>query len=220
LTPFLEASRPAPIHSNSGGFDSRGIAIDAHERAACEDACAPGDDACLLQCASVPFQVYVGNRAPPSLVLGQSVADLPNPGGGAPTPATGLPSDDLPAFNGGSVPLTAGTSRVVVGNVLDPHGNPVQRVFVVCFDTRTIFVYDPAARRIEKTIHTGRGPQAIAIDTAVSPDPSQKELGHAFGYVAHFTDSYLGVVDLNQAHSTYGQIIMTVGQPTAPRAQK
>ena len=44
---------------------------------------------------------------------------------------------------------------------------------------------------------------------------------HALGYVAHFTDSYIGVVDLDQRHArTYGAIIGSIEQPLAPRSSK
>ena len=41
------------------------------------------------------------------------------------------------------------------------------------------------------------------------------------GYIGHFTDSYIGVVDLNQANTkSYGKIILSIGARTPPRAQK
>jgi hypothetical protein len=43
---------------------------------------------------------------------------------------------------------------------------------------------------------------------------------HALGYIGHFTDSYIGVIDLDQRNSTYGTIVVTLGRPTQPRAQK
>jgi hypothetical protein len=42
----------------------------------------------------------------------------------------------------------------------------------------------------------------------------------AHAYVAHFTDSYLGVIDLDQRNSTYGTMLATIGRPSAPRASK
>ena len=64
--------------------------------------------------------------------------------------------------------------------------------------------------RIEAVIRTGRGPHSLAVDET-----------RGLGYVGHFTDSYLGVVDLNRTHTeTYAKMILTIGSPTAPRAQK
>jgi len=221
-TPFLEGSRAAVIGTNSSGFDSRGIAIDAEARRACENACPVGSgrETCLTGCATVPLDVYVANRTPATLVIGKTRSDLPAPPGVETNPPTSVPSSDAPVFID-SVPVSAGASTVAVGKVLDRNGKAVTRVFIVSFDARQIFVYDPVPPgRIETTIATGRGPQAIAID-AIAQDEAAGEPGHAFGYVAQFTDSYVGVVDLDQRHvETYGQMILTLGEPVPPRASK
>ena len=63
-----------------------------------------------------------------------------------------------------SVPVSVGVSRVLIGNVLGTDGGLHSRVFVVCFDTRFIFVYDPAAiTDLPQVIRTGRGPHAISL---------------------------------------------------------
>jgi len=86
-------------------------------------------------------------------------------------------------------------------------------VFGVAFDSRKVFIYDPEARRTEAVIHTGRGPHAIAIDTGV---PGTADV--AFLYVAHFSDSYIGVVDLDMRHRrTFGQMFASIGNPTPPK---
>ena len=61
-----------------------------------------------------------------------------------------------------------------------------------------------AAGVVEARVLTGRGPTAIAIDTA-----------NALAYVAHFTDSYVGIIDLDRRHATYGTIVRALGRPTA-----
>ena len=38
--------------------------------------------------------------------------------------------------------------------------------------------------------------------------------------VGHFTDSYLGVVDLDQRRSTFGQMIANIGVPVPPPESK
>jgi DNA-binding beta-propeller fold protein YncE len=123
-------------------------------------------------------------------------------------------SDDLPVFEKNE-PVTAGPSRVVIGRVRVPDGKggtrPEGRVFVICFDSRQIFVYDPKGDgRIESVIRTGRGPHSLVVDEV-----------RGLGYVGHFTDSYIGVIDLDQSHtSTYGKVMLSIGAPVAPRAQK
>jgi hypothetical protein len=83
-------------------------------------------------------------------------------------------------------------------------------VFVACFDSRRIFVYDPQRSRIETEILTGRGPHALLVD-------EQRRLL----YVGHFTDSYVGVYSLDLAFpATYGTMLGTLGNPKSPRASK
>jgi Cys-rich repeat protein len=197
LRPFLVAVDSAPIATNSLGFDSRGIAVDSSSRAAAEAAC-DGDAACLDTAKAEPLDVYVANRTPPSLVLGRTLrADGPSG------------TTDVPTFYD-NVPLTAGPSRVILGHVINAEGEREPRVFVLCFDSALIFVYDPVRRRIETEIFTGRGPYALAFDEQ-----------RALTYVGHFTDSFIGVVSLDQRFPrTYGTMITTIGAPTPPRASK
>jgi hypothetical protein len=212
--PYLEQSWTVSVSANATGFDSRGIAVDSAQRRACERACPeqPADarQSCLTSCAAIPLRVFVANRSPASLLVGET---RPN--------ASETSSDDIPRFTD-SIPLPFGPSRVVVGDVIGPDGSAATRVFVVCFDAAMIAIYEPDARRIEQWISTGRGPHAFAVDTnPVADTGSAARPGYAFGYVGHFTDSYIGVVDLDQRNRrTYGEIVLTVGRPTAPRASK
>lgn len=207
--PFLMAAGRTPISINANGYDSRGIAIGSgEERAACEAGCAVVDEAeqaeCVRSCANIPVPVYVANRTPTTLLIGE-------------TRTSGLASESGDLVNlYDSVPVAPGASRVVLGHVLDREGNRRERVFVVCFDARVIYVYDPVARRIAGTIPTGRGPNSLVLDIGTMDGEP-----YAFGYVAHFTDSYIGVVDLNEAHTdTFMTMIATVGHPKPPRETK
>lgn len=220
--PFVDSSRSVPITTNASGFESRGVAIDGSARAECEDPvkgpCAvksPGDGQamqaraqCLIEnCIPIPLDVFVANRSPASLIIGKSPPNVPN-----------TLTDDLPRFYE-SVPMTTGPSRVFVGSVINRDGKLERRVFVICFDTRRIFIYDPAERRFEAQIVTGRGPHAFALD--VKLDKPNDPNAYAYAYVGHFSDSYIGVVDLDQRHSsTYGTIVLSIGQRTPPRASK
>jgi hypothetical protein len=201
--PYLAEVGSANISTNSLGVDSRGIAVDFSARAAAEAECQTLSDetsrlACLTNASAVPLDVFVANRTPPSLVLGRT------------RPETGLTlNSDLPSFYS-NVPLTAGPSRVFVASIINPDGELETRVFVACFDSRLIFIYDPVADAIEAEVFTGRGPHPMAFD-----------LERGVGYVGHFTDSYIGVVGLDQRFPrSYGTIIATIGTPTAPRATK
>lgn len=205
--PFIQPSGVTGISVNSLNFDSRGIALDASQRTACESSCpadaGTGRSDCLEQCAGVPLRVFVANRAPSSLLIGHTR-----------TNQSATSSDDLPQFYD-SIALPFGPSRVVVGNIIDADGVLKPRAFVVCFDSRKVGVYDPDARRIEKWIETGRGPHAFAVDTKLEAGE-----GHALAYVGHFTDSYVGVVDLDQRNRTFGSMVMVLGRPSPPRSSK
>ncbi len=190
--PYLVDGNGVAIDANSVGSDSRGIAVDASARKLAKDRCAAGDTTCIGAANLVPLDVYVANRAPSSLLIGRT-----------------RPPQEYPYFYQ-SVPLTAGPSRLVVGQVTTPSGETETRVFVGCFDSRRVFVYDPQRSRIETEILTGRGPQALVVD------PTRPLL-----YVGHFTDSYVGVYSLDLAHpATYGTMLGTLGTPKSPRASK
>jgi hypothetical protein len=190
--PFLVDGGNVSIDANSVGSDSRGIAIDDSARKAAEQRCA-GDADCEKTAALVPLDVYVANRSPSSLLVGRT-----------------SPPYQYPYFYQ-TVPLTTGPSRVVVGQVKKPGSDETEtRVFVACFESRRVFVYDPQRTRVETEILTGRGPHALAVDTA-----------RGLLYVGHFTDSYVGVYSLDLASpSTYGTMLGTLGEPKEPRASK
>jgi hypothetical protein len=211
--PYAKNPVGQPILTSSNGTDSRGLAVDASLRQAAEaecasrfgvaEECAAGgagcEDyvSCLRTAAAVPLDVFVANRAPASLLVGHTQQVIAAPS-----------SYDLPAFNQ-VVPLGFGPSRVVVGDVTNLEGDRERRAFAISFDSHRVVIYDPARQRVEAEIVTGRGPQAMVIDTK-----------NPYGYVAHFTDSYIGVVDLDQRHRTYGAIIANVERPVSPRASK
>jgi len=163
------------------------------EIAACE-----GDAACEAEAAESPLNVYVTNRTPSSLLVGQT-------GGESRLAQASL----LPRFYD-TIPLSAGPSRVVLGHVVGQSGELEPRVFVICFDAALIFVFDPERRVVESEIRTGRGPYSLAFDY---------EAGVI--YVGHFTDSYIGVISIDQRFPfTYGATLATVGTPKGPRASK
>lgn len=190
--PYLVDGGGVGIDANSVGSDSRGIAVDASARKLAQSRCADDDADCIAAANLVPLDVYVANRAPASLLIGRT-----------------RPPQEYPYFFQ-SIPLTTGPSRVIVGQVKTPSGDEETRVFVACFDSRRIFVYDPQRSRIETEILTGRGPHALVVD-------QKRQLL----YVGHFTDSYVGVYSLDLSHpATYGTLLGTLGTPKSPRASK
>lgn len=174
----------------------RGLAVDASARSACEDGC--GDDlACLEVCAGVALDVYLSNTLPASLLVGHSTSIR----------RASVPNDRLLVTD--AIAIDDGPSRTVVGQITDERGERQRRVFVTSFDARSVTIYDPTARVIEARVATGRGPTALAVD----PD-------NAIAYVAHFTDSYIGIIDLDRRHATYGTIVRALGRATPPRGDE
>lgn len=202
---FLVRGGTSAITANSVGYDSRGIAVDSSARTDCEAGCATSAEIveCLYECAALQMPVYIANRTPSSLLVAKT-RPKQNP----------IASDELPSVKD-SIPVNFGPSRVVVGKVVDGAGQLATRVFLVSFDAHSLGVYDPAARTIE-FFNTGRGPHGISVDSGVDDAGNP----YAYAYIAHFTDSYIGVIDLDQRHRYYGTIVMTLGRPSAPRASK
>ncbi len=241
--PYATRANFVPITLNSSGVDSRGLAVEGTARRSAEahclgavgkgadclerTVCSKFDDAapgtclelaseclsglsaeqeetllsCLNEVAPTPLDVYVASRSPASLLVGRT------------TPAVNeLATSDLPAFYD-SVALSNGPSRVITGNVLSgdreqPISEP--RVFVSCFDSRRVFIYDPERHVVEAEVVTGRGPYAMAIDEV-----------HHWLLVGHFTDSYIGLISLDRRFpQTYGKMLASIGEPSAPRSSK
>jgi hypothetical protein len=234
--PFLEKERAWTINSNSPGTDSRGIAIDASDRIACE--AQPGLTADeMLACAQLPAHVFIANRSPASLVVG-TIGSISNSGDGTYDP------DAFQAI--GNIPLTAGPSKVYLAPIVvaGTDGKPHYQLalFVVCFDTSTIFAFDPEdafhllLTPLISPITTGAGPYALTFDpfsledaatgAPVPADPRQPAslaLGrYRFAYVGSFTQSYVQMIDLDQTATdgeTFGHVVYTLGKPTPPKGQ-
>jgi hypothetical protein len=114
---------------------------------------------------------------------------------------------------------------VYLGPILDAQGQFELRVFVVCFDSGAVFIYDPVALETygtnatpEGVIYTGSrtGPFAMTFDplplecVAVG-DPSSPlwkanpllpnsppcPTAYRFGYIANFTQSFVQMIDLD-----------------------
>lgn len=194
-----------PIRLNTTSLHSRAILVDSSESEQASDACVKTDRECLLAARALPRKIYVANRSPNSLMIGRT----------EPSRLTAQ-SPDLPILFD-SVPLSEGPAKLALGYVMTASGVPALRLFAICFDSAMIFVFDPETGELDSQIITGRGPQAIAFDNF----ESEKGEVHPLLYVGHFTDSYVGVISLDQRYPmTYGATLATIGNPQAPRASK
>lgn len=201
---LLEVGR-APLRLNSPGLHSRGIAVDSSAFEQRAKTCAEGDVECLLEARSLPRPMYVANRSPNSVVVGRI----------DPETLTNRPSE-LPILVE-NFPVAEGPAQLFLGHVMAASGQVEPRLFVVCFDAAVIYVFDPVRGKLDTQINTGKGPQGLAFDNF---DETSGEV-HPLLYVGHFTDSYVGVISLDQRYpTTYGATLATVGFPQPPRAAK
>ncbi len=239
--PFLNREAAFPITINASGNDSRGLLIDPTPRLACKRKVAPADPtlgrteedvaAERRTCARKPARVFIANRSPASLLVGEI---------GVASPQGTYDSDRLVLH--GTVPLTAGPSKVFLAPIVDRDGAFALRVFIVCFDSATIFVYDPDADVIENVIRTGPGPFAMAFDPFTLDEiagndvvpfdtlryPRESSMRrYRFAYVASFTQSFVQVIDLDNGdldesgaprdRATFERVVFTLGKPTNPK---
>lgn len=212
--PFVTRALSVGIGVNSVGTDSRGIVVEGSERAACEAACAQTDRACNRGCLDIPMDVYIANRTPASLLLGRLETVVVESADENGIVRDSSAYDTLAIYD--SIPLAFGASKVALGHVIEPDGSLGLRVFTVAFDSRFVFSYDPAERRVDAVIRTGRGPHSIAFDTG-----EDGGVPYSYLYIGHFTDSYVGVVDLDMRRpATFGSLVATIGVPNPPRESK
>jgi hypothetical protein len=77
------------------------------------------------------------------------------------------------------------------------------RLFVNCFDTGEVYVFDPAGPTLLTTFGVGRGPAGMVFDTA-----------RPLAYVLDFSQSDVSVVDLAPRSPTQYHVVQRIGFPT------
>jgi hypothetical protein len=234
--PFLVRENVIPVTGNASGRDSRGVVIDASPRTECKARIGSGKTPAELalakrQCARKPARLFIANRSPASLLIGEVGDAL---------------SSDTERYNADSVrilesiPLTSGPSRLFLAPIVDRDGRYAMRVFITCFDSATLFIYDPDARAIESTVRVGLGPFSMSFDpfnvegAAAHDEVPQKTLSATFNgqtanfterayryaYLASFTTSTVQVIDLDRSRAdsqTFERIVVGLGEPQLPK---
>lgn len=229
LRPFLVEENVFGLNAAAGGTDSRGVVIDPTPRLKClanvdrsSTRPKPDIDADIATCNRLPARVFIANRTPASLVVGEI--------GNVRTDGTYDP-DFLTLF--ANVPLVAGPSNIYLAPIVDRNGNYAVRLFAVCYDAQAVLVIDPETRTLENVIRTGPGPFAMAFDPfdlndiaigkPVEQDKRWPDVNlrkYRFAYIASFLQSYIQVVDLDGSRadkSTFETIVYNLGAPTIPK---
>jgi hypothetical protein len=183
---FLERERAYPVSTNNPGTDQRGIAVDPTPSLVCKarlarvsplEACGragqPPSTACIA-CGRTPSRVFIASRSPASVIYGQ-IGQLATDGSGTFDP-------DALVLEG-YVPLLPGPSRTYLAPVVDATGHFALRLFVVCYDSDTVFVFDPdqiaglGPKAVpEAVLNVGTGPFAMAFDPFTFADVAAQEV--------------------------------------------
>ena len=226
--PFLDKEETISLTTNATGTDSRGLAMDSTPRLRCKQLLGTDPTQAQLEaCARLPARVFISDRTPPTLIVGE-VGEPSTSNDGT------YDADALVLFK--NLPMGVGASRVYLAPIVDSNGNYALRVFIICFDSASMYIYDPEAQMVENIVRVGDGPYAVAFDpftfddvaagNPVPPDPAPFSTDPAliskkyrFAYVASFTNSFIQAIDLDNSRadkSTFESVALTFGPPTAP----
>jgi hypothetical protein len=92
------------------------------------------------------------------------------------------------------------------------------RLFVNCFDTGEVYVFDPTVPTLLTTFQVGRGPAGMEFfppDNATpSSIPPARATAQTVAYVIGFSDNNLSVVDLAPGSQTQYHVIQRIGFPS------
>jgi len=90
-----------------------------------------------------------------------------------------------------------------------PAVGPARRLYVNCFDTGEIYVFDPTIPALVTNFQAARGPAGIVFD----PDPARP-----VAYILDFSHNDVAVMDVQPGSPTEDHVIQRLGFPTiSPR---
>jgi hypothetical protein len=138
-------------------------------------------------------RAYALQRVPPALV-GFSIAKN-QAGGPSATPTDISETCSSPTFLYQYPPEITDSSA--------PAPASPSRLFVNCFDTGEIYIFDPAVPTLLTTLQVGRGPAGMVFDSA-----------RPVAYVMGFSDNNISVVDLAPGSQTQYHVIQRLGFPS------
>jgi|SRR5450631_1111321 len=128
-------------------------------------------------------RAYALQRVPPDLV-GFDIATN-NAGGTTATPTDVIETCSSPTF------------------LYQHDAGDGARLFVNCFDTGEVYVFDPAGPTLLTTFGVGRGPAGMVFDIA-----------RPLGYVLDFSQNDVSVVDLAPGSPTQYHVVQRIGFPS------
>jgi hypothetical protein len=148
-------------------------------------------------------RLFVTNNSPPTLLVvdTSSAPDGPSPG---------QPRNQVvEIIDSCQSPSHMGVRRVLLpGGPLSP---PLERtrIYVICFASDQVMVVDPDRPGVEAIIQVGRGPDDVAFNFGDGLPPPL----HRRAYVTLYTESTIGVIDLDPGSPTENRLIGRIGLP-------
>lgn len=85
---------------------------------------------------------------------------------------------------------------------------PDGTVFAICFLSNQVMLIDPDRAQVNSVIAMGAGPNEMVLTT-----PAGSSIGDSYAYVTQFSESSIGVIDLNPG-PTQNRMVGRIGFPT------
>ena len=101
--------------------------------------------------------------------------------------------------------LPPGPSTLVIPRPTAGCGQGTVYAYVVSFDARKVFSVDLDHWRLDQQTRTAAGPNTLVVDET-----------HRHLYVVDFTAMVIQVIDIDASHSTFNQIVFTLGDIVLP----
>jgi YVTN family beta-propeller protein len=157
-------------------------------------------------------RAFMSQNAPPSVAVLDTRLD--QPGG------RGLPLNKIVDL----VQVCQGPSHMAVRQqpVAGPPGAMASlqtKLYVACFTSNQVMVVDPDSARVDETILTGRGPTEITFNFTGDETPAAQRIpepAHRRAYVTLYSESTIGVIDLDPGSPTENRMIGRIGLPLPP----
>ena len=157
-------------------------------------------------------RAFLTQNAPPSVAVLDTRDDQPD--------SRGLPANKIVDL----IPICQGPSHMALRQAAEagPAGVPARlrtRLYVTCFTSNQIMVVDPDRADVEDTVLVGRGPSELAFNFSGPETPLAERLPpprRRRGFVTHYSESSIGVIDLEPGSPTENRLVARIGVPQPP----
>jgi hypothetical protein len=157
-------------------------------------------------------RAFMTQNAPPSVAILDTRLDQPE--------GRGLPANKIVDI----VDVCQGPSHMSLRQqaVAGPAGagtNLRNSLYVACFTSNQVMIVDPDRPGVDETILVGRGPTELAFNYSGEETPAAERLPtprHRRAYLSLYSESTIGVVDVEPGSPTENRLIARIGLPVPP----